>query len=1462
MKKVTRCLILLLSFFILNSKEAKAQWVLIPDPNFAALLATQPYVIMNGNLMDTTSYGVVHNNVMSLHLNTSMNLSGIEYFDNLSWLDIWGISNLSHTVTIPQVDNSITNISVKQINTVTIGTFPSNITGLTFYNVQNINIPTLPTSLLSLSIHNNSLNTLPSLPSSLTTLIVDCPLTSVAGLPNTITKLELNYCNFPSIPSLPSSLIELKITNNNHTGFLTLPALPNTLKKLICANNTYFNSLPALKNTKHLECNNNNIHILGSIPAALEYLNISYNTLVYLPIAGTSLDTVICNNNSLISIGILPNSLKFFNCSNNTISQFGINATNNLDRLICHHNLLTNLPQLNNSLHYLDASYNQFTSLPVMPLNLDTLICRNGLLTSVGALSSSSLKYIDLQTNYLSSLPELPPSLLNLNVYDNNLIQLPAIPGGVKWLDISYNQLQEVPELPKYMYVFYANHNNIHCFTNLPDHFIWPQQLTITTNLSQNQFTCVPNQTSYTTNYPLCIEGNISNNPSFCQNAANIVGSIYIDNNGDCTYGAGDSTINHLPVKLYSANNTLLQTTYSNFGIYYFKSVTPGTYKVVIDDTYYPIGISCGQSNTQTISLTTSTPSISNLNFSVLCDSIATNNYTITNVTNWGPASPGRVHELDINLAKTLTYYSQYCNQIGNSAGGSLVVTIDGPVHLEPLNNFSTPTTINGNVYSFATSSLDSLCSSGIMMLLRTDSTAQLGDNICVHVSLTSNYVGTIFSNNNLQFCYQVVNSYDPNMKEVYPINLLPAHQDWLTYTIHFQNTGNALAYTVKLRDTLDVLLDPSTFEFVASSHNAITTLNGRVLTARFENIMLPDSTSNHFGSMGYYQFRIKPVPNLVNGQTILNHANIFFDYNTAVVTNNTVNLVTCVSNHQQTFQLCHGDSIYAANHWISHAGTYIDTLQNSFGCDSIIKSIVNEIYIDTSITITSNTLTAIAGYNHYQWMNCATNSIMPSTVNNFLPTYSGEYQVVITGPTNCASNSACYTICIPTNTQQNITICSGDSIQVGLHWYFHSGNYIDTVQTNLGCDSIIQTTVNETIIDTVITLSSNTLTAQVGYSNYEWMLCNNVITMLSDTNQFTPVQSGSYHALITTQNGCTALSACVSLCIPTNSQQSYTFCHGGSVQIGSHWYANSGNYIDTLITNMGCDSIISTHVNVEIIDTSVTLNANEFSAPSGYVNYEWFYCNTNSNLISSNNYQFNPTQSGAYSVLITSQNQCTAISSCHTICIESNTQQVLNLCLGDSIHIGTHWYANAGTYIDTLNSMFGCDSTITSFISTISIDTSLQITGDSIFAVSEYEFYQWKDCATDSILQASANPHFHAPYDGNFQVTISDSASCEASSSCVPVITTRLYNLENKPSIQLYPNPTKGDFTLYIQHIKNSQLTFRIYDVSGSTVYSAIETTTNMYCKKHDVSSLARGLYFVEIQIDRYTEQKKLVIE
>jgi len=163
------------------------------------------------------------------------------------------------------------------------------------------------------------------------------------------------------------------------------------------------------------------------------------------------------------------------------------------------------------------------------------------------------------------------------------------------------------------------------------------------------------------------------------------------------------------------------------------------------------------------------------------------------------------------------------------------------------------------------------------------------------------------YTGNNSGTLLQIVgNSYDPNMKTVERSAVYttmgdysnePTWLDWtmvdeLVYTVQFQNTGTAPAQNVVVIDTLSTNLDWSTFELVESTHavNVVNLGNG-VFRFEFNQIWLPDSTSDQENSHGHFVYRIRENENNALYSEILNTAYIFFDWNEEIVTNTTLNI-------------------------------------------------------------------------------------------------------------------------------------------------------------------------------------------------------------------------------------------------------------------------------------------------------------------------------------------------------------------------------------------------------------------------------------------------------------------------------------------------------------------------------------------------------------------------------------------
>lgn len=152
-------------------------------------------------------------------------------------------------------------------------------------------------------------------------------------------------------------------------------------------------------------------------------------------------------------------------------------------------------------------------------------------------------------------------------------------------------------------------------------------------------------------------------------------------------------------------------------------------------------------------------------------------------------------------------------------------------------------------------------------------------------------------TNNTCVVNQTVVNSQDPNdiiVHEGATLTLARAQQEYLHYTIRFQNVGTSDAINIKVLNDLDSKLDWSTFKLISTSHDCRVKNTNNHNEFLFENIYLP-GTSNEPLSHGYITFKVKPISTIAVGNVIPNAANIYFDFNAPIATN--VATTTIISN-------------------------------------------------------------------------------------------------------------------------------------------------------------------------------------------------------------------------------------------------------------------------------------------------------------------------------------------------------------------------------------------------------------------------------------------------------------------------------------------------------------------------------------------------------------------------------------
>jgi len=115
---------------------------------------------------------------------------------------------------------------------------------------------------------------------------------------------------------------------------------------------------------------------LNSLSKDIFTLDISNKGITSLPdlTRFKNLKALNCSDNQLTSLPTLPQNLEILYCYYNQLTLLPT-LPQNLKALYCSYNQLTSLPTLPQNLKALNCSHNQLTSLPTLPQNLEILNC-------------------------------------------------------------------------------------------------------------------------------------------------------------------------------------------------------------------------------------------------------------------------------------------------------------------------------------------------------------------------------------------------------------------------------------------------------------------------------------------------------------------------------------------------------------------------------------------------------------------------------------------------------------------------------------------------------------------------------------------------------------------------------------------------------------------------------------------------------------------------------------------------------------------------------------------------------------------------------------------------------------------------------------------------------------------------------------------------------------------------------
>jgi uncharacterized repeat protein (TIGR01451 family) len=739
----------------------------------------------------------------------------------------------------------------------------------------------------------------------------------------TVTKVDCNNKNITDISGIEyfDNLDTLYCFGNNLTSLNNLPA---TITILDISQN-YLTTMPTVPSgAVWIRCSHNNLTSIGTLPNSLIYFDCRTNSLSNLPVLPTSLIQLLATNNNLTSLPNLHSSLITLEVKQNQLTSLP-SLPASLIRLFVKINQLTSVPTLPAGLNVLDISYNQFVVLPTLPTQLDSLIVSGTEFTALPTTLPTSLIYLEFGNSGFVVPPVLPQGLVNLHITLSDLTVLPSLPSTLKTLNLELNPLltsvplfppgltnfylqgspgiQSLPPLPSTVKYFSARYSWLTSIPELPDTIDFcyidnnPQLTCLPElkkiailNFQNTAINCIPNygivQTSLPplSTFPIC---DIFNSNG-CNNYLNIAGKVYADSNSNCIDEPGESVSNSVKINLYQSGSLIQQNVTLASGQYDFQ-VPNGTYTYSVDTTNMPFEVICPPSGEHQSILTPLDSVDLNMDFGLQCK-IQDDLGIHTIVQDSGIFRPAQTTLMNVIAGDLARVYSLNC---AYGTAGTVTVYFAGPVQYA--GNFAgsevplvTPGTLTYNIADFGAIDIYN----AFKFYMTTDTNTLGIPDVCftVNVSLLSGDPNP--SNNTLTNCFTIYNSFDPNFKEANPLNFIANTADWLTYTIHFQNTGNAPAINIVITDTLDAKLQESTFTYLQSSHEVFTQVTGNVIKFNFPNINLPDSINDEPNSHGYVQYKVKIDQGLNVGATISNNAAIYFDFNAPIITNTTTNLV------------------------------------------------------------------------------------------------------------------------------------------------------------------------------------------------------------------------------------------------------------------------------------------------------------------------------------------------------------------------------------------------------------------------------------------------------------------------------------------------------------------------------------------------------------------------------------------
>lgn len=311
---------------------------------------------------------------------------------------------------------------------------------------------------------------------------------------------------------------------------------------------------------------------------------------------------------------------------------------------------------------------------------------------------------------------------------------------------------------------------------------------------------------------------------------------------------------------------------------------------------------------------------------------------------------------------------------------------------------------------------------------------------------------------------------------------------------------------------------------------------------------------------------------------------------------------------------------------------------------------------------------------------------------------------------------------------------------------------------------------------------------------------------------------------------------------IPTTTLTPLSICLGDSVQIFGEWISQPGTISDTLVTTIGCDSIVeqSVQYTAPVVNTLPSLSICQ--GDSAQVFGTWI---TTAITL----YDSLSTPAGCDSVVV----QEVIVNATVT-----NTIIAADLCAGDSVFYLDAWRTDTGAVVYNGATALGCDSVVMGRVEYLpTVDTGSIWTGfldASMFVGTDLgATYYWFNCNTgvfvDTTMGADTinpgNEFLQAPDTGYYAAIIVKPGFCSDTSAC------KYYYVdipEYDYGISLRPIPATTALLISLDNF-GGPLTYEIIGITGKLAAEGIIKESQEVI---DLSRYASGLYFLRLEDGR----------